>query len=243
MRALYLKLFCGLLATFFTAHVFSQEKKGEDFRILITKNSAALGITPAEAAQAVITSGYTDERTGISHVYIQQSYLDIRVYNAIISVAFKNGSFLHAAGSFVKNMAGKAGTPVPVKTPADAVQSASRHLELKETDKLSIVKDGFASEKKYTLAAPEIARRDVDVTLYWQPSEDKSQVALAWNVNIDVLGRVDWWNVRIDARTGAYLTKDNWTVEEKTHAPETADAALEMMNTTFSQEQSEVNGT
>ena len=33
-------------------------------------------------------------------------------------------------------------------------------------------------------------------------------------MNIDVINAADWWNVRIDARSGAFIEKNNWTVHE-----------------------------
>lgn len=51
-------------------------------------------------------------------------------------------------------------------------------------------------------------------TLVFVSDIEQKSVKLAWNISIDLAGSNDWWNVRIDAVTGKYLEKNNWTVYE-----------------------------
>lgn len=209
----------SLLYTFLTVWVWvhpasAQQTDDKDLRSLILKNAAYLGITPADAADAVINGTHTDASSEVTYVYLQQTYQQLRVYNTILTAAFRNGSFLYASGTFVKDIAAKAGSPTPTKSVLDAARAAATHLNLDVPTALPVVSDVFNTEKKYVLAPGNIARRNIDVTLYWTPSDDKQTVRLTWNVNIDVKGSDDWWNVRIDAQTGSYVQKDNWTVHE-----------------------------
>ncbi len=219
MRNLYHGLLYGLMAILLFANSVSAQAIDEkELKPLLLKNAARLGITPADVNTAVITQAYTDPATKITYVYLQQAYQQIKVYNTIITAAFNDGSFLYASGNFVKDIATKAGNATPVKSYTEAVRSAARHLQLDDEASLSTIANLFDTEKKYTVSAVAIARRDIEVSLYWTPSDDKERVALTWNVNIDVLGRADWWNVRVDARTGDFVQKDNWTVDE--HMPD-----------------------
>ncbi|RZL99339.1 MAG: hypothetical protein EOO88_59720, partial [Pedobacter sp.] len=89
-----------------------------------------------------------------------------------------------------------------------------RHLGLNEAASIKLAEDNFAITKSYRVEAPEVAKRPIEVTLYWTATDDKQKVRLTWNVNIDVKGSNDWWNVRIDAQTGEFVEKDNLTVYE-----------------------------
>ncbi|MEP6676743.1 MAG: M36 family metallopeptidase [Ferruginibacter sp.] len=226
MKFLYQKFAGALLAVLLltAASVSAQQADYNEYRPLLLKNALRLGITATDINEAVITNAYTDASTQVTYIYLQQAYQQVKVYNTIITTAFSNGSFLYASGNFVKDIASKAAGSQPSKQYAEAIKAAARHLKLNENAPLSLVNDLFTTDKKYLVAAPAIAKRDIEVALYWQPSDDKQQVSLTWNVNIDVLGSSDWWNVRINAMTGDYLVKDNWTVEEKNIFPESVSA-------------------
>jgi hypothetical protein len=203
--------FLLLLSCFASAQDISLEA----YRPLLVKNAARLGITPTDAAEAVITHAYTDKATHVTYVYLQQSYKQIKVYNTIITAAFIDGNLQYTSGTFIKNIAARAGTPSYSRTHLDAIRGAVRHLHLNESAPLAAAKDLFTTEKKYTVNADAIARRPIETTLYWTPSDDKQQVTLTWNVNIHLKDSADWWNVRINAQTGEFVQKDNWTVNEK----------------------------
>lgn len=186
----------------------------KEFRSLLQKNAAAMGIPKADVSRSIITDAYTDDVTGITYMYVQQAYQGIKVFNVIISSAFKNGALQSASGKYVPALETKINSTTPAKTPVDAVRSAARHLKLNEQAALTTVADRFAAAKTYEISSGGIAKRNIDVTLVWVASEDATSVKLAWNVNIDVANSNDWWNVRIDALTGEYIEKDNWTVNE-----------------------------
>jgi extracellular elastinolytic metalloproteinase len=194
---------------------FAQDKGLEEFRPLLIKNAARLGLTPADVTNAIITHAYTDKASHVTFIYLQQAYQQIKVYNSIITAAFVDGNLQYASGSFIKDIASKAGTSFSSRSYMDAIRGAMRHLRINEKASLTAAKDLFTAEKKYTVAADAIARRPIETTLYWTPSDDKQQVTLTWNVNIHLKDSADWWNVRINAQTGEFMQKDNWTVSEK----------------------------
>ncbi len=218
MRNFYPKLFYGLLvALLFAGRSMAQDADYKAYQPLIQKNAYRLGITKTDASDAIITNAYTDPSSQLTYVYLQQAYQQVKVYNTIITSVFRNGELLYTSGSFVKNIATKAGSAAPTKTYADAATAAARYLGLQPSGAFSTIANHFATDKKYTVDAAGIAKRPIDVTLFWTASDDKQQVTLTWNVNVDVKDSADWWNVRIDAQTGAYVQKDNWTVSE--HVP------------------------
>ncbi|AEV98072.1 hypothetical protein A4D02_14455 [Niastella koreensis] len=200
---------------FISSLAIAQDKDLETYRPLLIKNAALLGITPTDASEAVILQAYTDRKSHLTYIYLQQTWQQIKVYNTIISAAFIDSNLQYASGSFVKNLAARAAAPASPRSYIDAIHGAMRHLHLNEKALLTSAIDQFTTEKKYMVTADAIARRPIETTLYWTPSTDKQQLTLTWNVNIHLKDSADWWNIRIDAQTGEFVEKDNWTVSEK----------------------------
>lgn len=219
MKGLYKSLLLLLLTVASTIPILAQQDNKE-IKSLIIKNAQKLGITAADAQDAVISSSYTDALTQVTYVYLQQAYQQIPVYNTIITAAFSKGNFLYASGSFVNAIATKAGSAAPSVSYTNAVQAAVSHLQIENLESVSLVSDLFSTAKKYVVTPSGIARRNIEVSLYWTPSDDKQQVTLTWNVNIDEKRSSDWWNVRVNAQTGEFVQKDNWTVNENFGATE-----------------------
>jgi extracellular elastinolytic metalloproteinase len=187
---------------------------------LIVKYAGQLHISPKDAHAATISSSHRDESTGITYAYLQQRQKDLSVYNKLISIALKDNAILYSSGLFVDNIEGKTGSATPAISAEDAVKQAARFLELPSPVSLVVTEDRFAAEKKIFFNAPGIARRPVEASLVWVTSGDNKTVQLAWNINIDVVATEDWWNVRVNAQTGAFIEKDNWTVHENTATAE-----------------------
>ena len=176
------------------------------------------------AADLRLSSAYADAN-GLSHVYVQQLFRGIPVYNRVQSLAFVRGRLAAHAGSFVPAKQLAALPAAPALAAAVAVGRALQHLHRPFAATPARLTEDGGPEARQTFAAAGVARRDIVASLTWAP-DDAGRLHLAWNVNIDVLGTPDWWNVRVDAATGAIVGQDNWTVEETAlHRPAPAAAA------------------
>ena len=177
------------------------------------KNSGIIGITAADAQECTISSSYQDASSGIEYAYLQQTYQQLRVFNNIISLAYKDGKLVHSSGRFVNNIRELNLSVTPSVEATNALVTSARHLNLKPPGSVQTKQNRFAIDRKIIFAAADIADRDIETELLWA-QDDAGGVHLAWNVNIDVAGSDDWWNVRVDARSGEVVNKDNWTVHE-----------------------------
>jgi len=189
------------------------QQKGEEFQ-LIKKYAKQLEL-PADETNYMISNAYKDQSSGLTYIYIQQQYKGIKVFNQIITTAFKESKLLYNSGSFIKNIEAKAGPSFPVVDALTAVNKTAAHLQLANPSGLQVVGDMMNLEKKVILNSGNIARQNIFANLYWVPVDDGATVHLSWNINIELKDKADWWNVRIDALTGNILGQDNWTVNEK----------------------------
>ena len=200
--------FCSLLSI----SLFSQTTT-EEWKSRIRKNLGTIGITAADADECTISSSYKDAVSGIEYAYIQQTYQQLRVFNNIITLAYKDGRVVHASGKFVNNIREMNLKAAPNVEAGNALTTSARHLNLKVPVTVQTRLNKFQAERKIVFMPNGIAKKDIETELLWV--EDTAQkVHLAWNVNIDVAGSADWWNVRVDAQSGEVVNKDNWTVHE-----------------------------
>jgi extracellular elastinolytic metalloproteinase len=189
------------------------QQKGEELQ-LIKKYAKQLEL-PANENDYAISNAYTDQSSGLTYVYIQQQYKGVRVFNQLITATFKDGKLLYNSGSFIKNIESKTSSSFPMVDAVTAVNKAAAHLQIANPSGLQVVNDMMNLEKKMVLNNGNIARQNILANLYWVSADDGETVHLSWNINIEVKDKADWWNVRIDAITGNYLSQDNWTVNEQ----------------------------
>jgi extracellular elastinolytic metalloproteinase len=208
-----------LLAAFLFAAIplFSQNNDFSKWLPLLEERAGQLGVAPMEIKNASVNRLYTDEKTQITYIYLQQRYQQVKVLDAVLSIAVKGDRILYSSGRFIKPPV-ENGQALRLKTvvqPLEAVRKAAEHLKLRVGPNLRISSDRFGTEKKYTVAAADMARRDVKVEQYWQASVDHKQLKLVWNVGIDDLYSDNYWQVRVDAADGSIAGKRNLTVYEK----------------------------
>lgn len=214
MIKIYFKLAClSFLFTISVTLASAQKPLDAATKAMLVKQASKLGVTSKDVNDAVITNSFKDEKFGIEHIYIQQAYNEIKVYNQLITIAIKNGVIAHAAGSFVENLGVKANGKKQVVDALTAIKKAARHLNLPDPD-VRMKADKMATEKRMIFSAGNISRTDVETALYWVVKKDTKEVVLCWNVNINRNDSPDWKNVRINAVTGAFVEEDNWTINE-----------------------------
>ena len=182
---------------------------------MLHKYATRLHISVADADNALMTSSYFEKESGIQYVYLQQVYQQVDVYNSVLSLSFKGGNLIYASGKFIDSMGAKAVSATPSIAPDQALVKTARHLQLKVPVNARIMSNRMDTRERKVIFSPSgIAKRNIETSLIWLSADEGATVHLAWNVNIDVLGLSDWWNVRIDAATGTVINQDNWTIHE-----------------------------
>ena len=175
---------------------------------------AGPGYAPADLR---LSSAYADAN-GLEHVYVQQLFRGIPVYNRVQSLAFMHGRLASHAGAFVPAKQLMALPATPAMSAAVAVSRTLQHLARPFAAAPASLTEDNGPEARQTFAAAGVARRDIVASLTWA-TDETGRPHLAWNVNIEPLGSADWWNVRVDAATGTIIGQDNWTVEETAARP------------------------
>ncbi len=184
---------------------------------LVKKNIDVLGFTDAQLKSLQFAQGFADDKTGIAHVYLQQTFNNILVHNSILVMAFKNGTLVSKSGTLLldENMLRNEKNIGAAKDPALAVKAAAEKVNAK----VPLQFPSFASSSsKINLGSLGIAYEDVTAQLFWLPVQMKSakkEVHLVWEILLAPVNTDDMWQIRVDANTNEVLEKNNLTVYEK----------------------------
>ena len=142
------------------------------------------------------------------YYYLVQTHNGVEVKNALANLNVNKGVAEVNTLQFVKNIASKANSSTPSIDAKEAVIKALDYLKIKSDSDLRVLDK---AQNKVVFSEIDVTRSDVNVTLVYDVSED-DKVKLSWNVNLDLKNQAHWWNIRIDAQNGQYLSKNDWTV-------------------------------
>jgi hypothetical protein len=197
------------------SNCFSQNKE-HAARAFVTKKCAELKLTSEDFNNAIVSDSYTS--MGITHIYFQQQYKGVKVFNGLLNVVvYKNDRMLVSGNRFVSNLQSKIQDYSTIISAKQAVTLAAANLNILSTQSLQQIeherKDASGSiSEKYLFSSAGISRDDIPAELVWMPMENGS-VLLCWNIRIYELQNEAWWELRVDAKSGEVVAKNNWIAQ------------------------------
>ena len=223
----------GLLAGLFlfVAHCLPAQTSRETALGFLREHPAKFGLSAADVADLHVTDEYVTRHNGVTHVWVQQQYAGIPVFNALFGLhVLPNKEVATVGHRFVTDLQAHVNTTAPSLSAYKALEMAMNDLGF----------TGFSvptlrqkiNERNFVFAGGAVSRADIPVSACYAIGKDGS-ARLAWTMIIEQANTSDVWNLRVDAQTGRVLDKINQTVYCKTdhtvvndHCEETALAAL-----------------
>lgn len=179
-------------------------------------HAQAFGLRNADVADIAVTDHYTDAYNGVTHVYLRQRYNGIEVVDADINAnVARDGSIISLNSSFVRNLAAKVKGKATMSAEA-SVKAASRQLGTRAPGQLKVRNVPGGAERAVTFARNGISLELIPTKLVYQPVKG-GNLQLARQVELYELDAEHWWNVRVDAATGAILARTDYV----SHADDT----------------------
>jgi extracellular elastinolytic metalloproteinase len=176
----------------------------------IRANEKELTLSKSDHNDMILDYQYTSKRSGGTYIYFNQAYEGIPVKNAILNATLdKRGNVIHVGNSFVKDFQKKVKTSRSSIEPAKAVVEAARHLGVENPHAPAMSKS--LSEHEFEFEAASYTRSPIKVKLMFD-AEDGENVRLVWQASMDMKGSPDYWEIRMDATTGEFVSKNNLTV-------------------------------
>ena len=185
-------------------------------------------ITDEDIGNWMLSDYYSDRKSGITYLYVHQQVKGIRIFNAVSSVSVKNGTINSFARKFYPDAASLINTTQPGITPASAIVRTVESVGATMKGQLRLDSTDLSLNRKY-YSAKSISQERIRVELVYQPI--RNSLHLAWEVNFRPLESPHWWNIRIDAVTGAVLQKNDWTVSCDFHASDNTGTKTSLVQT------------
>ena len=164
-------------------------------------NHQALGLTGADINDFAV-SQYTDRGTRTTHIYLQQQYKGIQVFNAILGInVAKDGAIINAANRFVSNLVPAVNASTPGKSAHEGVGAAAKSLGLSPSD----LRAERTTPHEVVFNRAGISLDPITAKLVYVPTS--GAVRLAWSVAIYETDTTHDWTVNVDAVTGDVIYK------------------------------------
>ena len=187
----------------------------------LQENHTALGLSQEDISDYVVTDQYASRHNGVIHVYLNQRYSGIGVYNAILNLNIKDGRVFHIGNRFVPNLSAAIQPYEDIIPAGDALSAAVLELTGQSVD-ASLLERVNATH--FVFDKGSFSQQSIVVKQIWQPIDNGTSVRLAWDMTIDMLTTPDMWSIRVDAETGKILDKHNYTVYCRAHPLKRLDA-------------------
>ncbi|GAB3203847.1 extracellular elastinolytic metalloproteinase [Pontibacter aydingkolensis] len=214
-----------LLVLFIPSIAFAQSAE-ESARQYISTHRDSYKLTEADISNLIVRDKYLSSKSGITHVYFAQGYKGIEVFNGIINVNVgRDGKVISMGSRAVSNLGAAIKSSTASLTAVQAVQAAASSLSLTVTQPLSVIKTvSTGPSQEVVLSKGGISLETIPARLVYQPLEN-GDVRLAWDVAIYQLDAQHWWNMRVDAASGAILSKNDWVAQCQFDSPDHDHAA------------------
>ena len=165
-------------------------------------------LTDNDIANYTVSDQYDNMQTGITYTYLHQQVAGIRIFGAVSTMAIRDGKVMHYANRFHPDAAQMVDATQPALSAEQAIEAAAKHVDLTLSEMPALLATE-TNRLQYTFSRAGIAQEDIKVELVLVPVDQS--LRLAWNVNIAPLKSADWWNIRVDALSGQFIEKNNWT--------------------------------
>ncbi|MBK7696243.1 MAG: M36 family metallopeptidase [Saprospiraceae bacterium] len=168
-------------------------------------------LTSADLKDLIITDQYVSDHNGVTHIYFQQAYKGIPIYNAVTSVhVTKEGKVFDSPCRFIGNIESKVNATQPRINALQALEKLIFHYDVKNA--VMPVEKRRSNDKNRYFEKTNFTHSDIPARLmYFQTADGK--LRLTWDVSTDFVDRADYWSTRVDAITGEILDKHNYTVK------------------------------
>lgn len=197
-----------------TASAQSHDKTAVAISIL-EADAENLGLSKADVKDVLVTDSYTSKHNGVTHVYLNQTFKGIPVYEAHSNYNItKENKVAFSRNEFVPNLKSKiVNTDVSINA-EQALTFAARNLDIPITKALSVKTE--ISENQTLFNKQEISKYDILVEKKYYKNEAGKYI-LTWDLKINKPSDQDYYEFKIDGTNGEVLDKYNHTKYCKVH--------------------------
>ena len=181
----------------------------------VRSNVAALGLEPADLQDYAVTDVVYSRVTGATHIYLQQRYAGIPVYNGQLQVNVNRaGRIISVNNSFLPQLAQSVRTLKPRMQLRGAVAAAAQFSGLAMPANLRALQSTPGPQQVTRLSHEGLSLSPINGRLMLLPIR-RGEARLVWNFQINTLDEQHTWDFTVDADTGQVWTRFDGTVSDQ----------------------------
>lgn len=175
----------------------------------VRANLAALGLEAGDLAGLEVTDLVESAVSGATHIYLRQRHAGLPVYNAQLHVNVnRDGRIISVNNAFVPGLARAAVAGRETLGAGAAVASAERHLGI--VLRSAPAQLGAASDEGMVrIEGRGVSKEVIEARKMWLPVR-AGMVRLVWSFQVQTLDDQHWYDMTVDAETGAVWTRFDW---------------------------------
>ncbi len=206
-----LKALLSLLAVLGFIAASDGQSLAEANQLALSHARASQVLAQADLADLGVDHSYTDEKLGVTYVYLQQRIGQVPVEGAVASLAIKGGEVFSFRQNFVAGLAVRTTSVVARVDDRQAVQAAATSVGYDGALKLRPVNAGvLARGQRHFEAAESFVSSPILVADVFALDDVSGELRRAITVDLDQR-RGDYMHVTIDAATGAVLKTESYS--------------------------------
>lgn len=203
-------VFLGLVLTVstmgFAQTGLMESEYGSKIQAYLNQEKEALNLSSSDIADLSISKEFYSKKSKITHVYVNQRFQGINIFNAISSVAVKDNAVFYYANNFISDINQRINTTTPQISAQTAIEEVASILNLVAIENLDLLE---SNGNKFLFSEGNISKNEIPVELvYYQTVE--GDLKLAWDLSIYTIDAKNWWSIRVDAITGEILNQNDW---------------------------------
>ena len=187
-------------------NALASSEYGTQIQNYLNNEKEKLNLTDNDISDLYVSAEVFSQKTEINHVYVIQRYQGIEIYNAISSVAVREGAVFYYANSFISNINQKINTITPLLNAEQAILNAASHFNLGTVQNLELLN---SSAKEFEFSNGNISQTTIPVKLMFTENRD-GNLRLTWDLSILSNDGKNWWSTRIDAVSGDVINTIDW---------------------------------
>jgi len=196
-----------LTAMLLGTSLFAQQNMNGIVQDFLSTNAEEVNLKSADVAQWRITDIVPSLNPEIQHVYVQQMYQNIPIQNGTYKLTVKQDKVTWQINQFIKDVEQKSAGAASSLTPENAILAVVKDHKIQNPRNLSVTK---SSGNVYEYGNSGISLEPIKVEKRYLAIDGK--LHLTWNVSLYEMDAKHWWNVNVDASSGAILSTEDWVI-------------------------------
>ena len=172
----------------------------------IEKQAEKWNLKPSDYKDLLISSEVTTEK-GITYLYLNQGYNNLSIRNAMMTIVIKEGKVVSDQHNFVTNIESRIIQKSAQIKADEAILKSAVHFGKSVKGQPNLSSRSENGKLRYEFA--ELTKSPIPAELKYELVGEK--LVLVWNLNLDMQKSADYWDINIDASTGEYISKHNYT--------------------------------